>query len=190
MTASGGSAPMRPARAGAAPACARAVAPGGAQRRAVEALGVEQPGGRRQMLLALADPAAPGERAEQDLVHALVERREREPGLEMAERLVVIGALDELLQQGGVAGAQAAALGDQPALERRAALDREALEELAREQRRQRAQALGRERRDARLGRPARSRSHRPSSRRDRGRRVAPASTRRARLVEDGRGAC
>ena len=46
---------------------------------AVETLGLEQPGRRRQMLLALADPAAPGERIQQELVHALVKWRERQP---------------------------------------------------------------------------------------------------------------
>ena len=46
-----------------------------ADRRAIETLGLEQPGGRRQMLLAFADAAAPRERVQQDLVDAPVERR-------------------------------------------------------------------------------------------------------------------
>ena len=55
------------------------------------------------MLLAFPDLTAPGERAQQELVDARIEGRQLEPLLEVRERLVVRQALDELLQQGGVA---------------------------------------------------------------------------------------
>src|SRR5262249_32276370 len=42
--------------------------PGVADRGAIEAIGFEQPGGRRNMLLGLANPAAPREGGEEDLV--------------------------------------------------------------------------------------------------------------------------
>ena len=56
---------------------------------AVEAFGLEQPGRRREMLLALADTAAPGKRVQKEFVDAPVKRRELEPLLQIAERLVV-----------------------------------------------------------------------------------------------------
>ena len=59
-------------------------APGVVQRRTVEPFGLEQPHGRGQMLLTFADPAAPRERRQQHLVHALVERRELQPFLQIA----------------------------------------------------------------------------------------------------------
>ena len=79
----------RPGPAAQLSACALRCPPRVANRRAIEALGLEQPGRRRQMLLALADAAAPGERVQQDLVHAPVERRKLEPLLQIPERLVV-----------------------------------------------------------------------------------------------------
>ena len=105
-----------------------------ADRRAIEALGLEQPGRRRQVLLAFADPAAPGERGQQDLVDAPVERRELQPLLQIAERLVVRSAPDEMLQQRGMAAAEPAPLRGEPAVEGRAAVDLQAVEEVAGEQ--------------------------------------------------------
>jgi hypothetical protein len=112
--------------------------PGVAKRRGIEALALEQPRGRRQMLLAFPDLAASGERAQQELVDARIEGRQLEPLLEVRERLVVGQPLDEMLEQGGVAAAESPALGGEPAVEDRAAADLEALEELAAELRGQR----------------------------------------------------
>jgi hypothetical protein len=42
----------------------------------IEPLGLEQPGGRRQMFLALANAAVPRKRVQQRLVNAPVERSE------------------------------------------------------------------------------------------------------------------
>ena len=79
--------------------------PGGApcvaKRRLVETLGLEQLGARRELLLALANAAAPPERGQQRLVHAPVERSELQPLLEIAKDLVTWGVADELLQQRG-----------------------------------------------------------------------------------------
>ena len=105
------------------------------------------------MLLALANPAVPGERIEQELVDALVERRELQPLLQIAERLVVRSVCYEALQQRGMRAAQAAPLRREPAGKRRAALDLQALEKVAGEQRGQRSQPLRRDRLDV-LRRP------------------------------------
>ena len=59
----------------------------------IEAFVLEQPRGGGQMLFAFADPAAPRERAQQELVDARIERRQLEPLLQIRERLVVGHAL-------------------------------------------------------------------------------------------------
>ena len=87
------------------------------------------------------------------LVHARIERRQREPGFQVTEQVFAIGLRDEMLQQRHVAGAEAAPLRGQPGVERRAAVDLQPFEKLAREQRAQRAQALGRDCCDACFGR-------------------------------------
>src|SRR2546428_7836134 len=101
------------------------------------------------MLLAFSDLAVPGERAEQELVDARIEGRELEPLLEVRERLVVGGALDEVLQQGGVAAAESPALGREPPVEHRTAAHFETFQKLAAEQRGQRAWPIRREPPDA-----------------------------------------
>ena len=73
--------------------------------------------------------------------------------LQVAERLVVGNAPDEMLQQGGVAAAESPPLRGEPAVEDRAAVDLQALQKVAVEQRGQRSLPLRRERLDARLGR-------------------------------------
>ena len=120
---------------------------GGLPRRAqgpgVEPLRLEQLHRRRQVLLALANASATAERAEHGLVHALVEGRELQPFLQIFERLVGGDDLGQMLQQGRVAAAETASLGDQPAVELGAALDLQAVEEVAGEQGKQLAQPLG-----------------------------------------------
>ena len=59
---------------------------------------------------------------------------------------------DEMLQHRSVAAAEPAALRDEPAVEARIAVDLQSFEQLAVEQRGQRAQPLGRQRRDALAG--------------------------------------
>jgi hypothetical protein len=136
----------------------RSVGPGGpprlADRRAIEPLGFEQPDGRRQMFLTLANAPAPRQRVQEDLVHARVERRKLEPPFQVSRRLVVGHASDEVLQQGRLTAAESAPLRRHPIVESGAAVDLQAIEKVAVEQRGQCAQPLGLERLDAFLGRP------------------------------------
>ena len=125
----------RPATPGGPAACALADRQALRIGAVVEAFGFEQPGGRRQMLLAFADAAVPGKRGQKDLVDMRIEGRELEPLLQILERLVIGSALGEMLQQGGVAAAESSALRGEPAVEDRAAVDLEALQEIAVEQR-------------------------------------------------------
>ena len=131
------------------PGCPPRVANG----RAVETFGLEQPGRRRQMLLSFANPAASSERVQKELVDALVERRKLEPLLQICERFIAGYRLDEMLQQGGVAAAKSAPLRREPAVEARVAVDLQAVEKVAVEQRGQRSQPLGSKRLDALLDR-------------------------------------
>ena len=104
------------------------------------------------MLLALANSAAPGERIQQDLVHAPVKRSKLEPLLQIAKHLVVRGTLlDEVLQQSGVAAAESTPLRREPAIENRAASISQAVEKVSVEQRGEGLQPLRRERLDALL---------------------------------------
>ena len=119
-------------------------APGLAKRRGVQTLRLEQPGARRKLLLALADAAAPRQRAEQRLVYALVERSKLEPLLQIAEDLLAASVAHELLDERGVAAAKAAPLRDEPSLEQGTAVDFQSLEKVAREQRGKRMKPLGR----------------------------------------------
>lgn len=76
--------------------------PGGAPRLAkgpvIEPLGLEQTGARRELLLALANAAAPRKRCQQRLMRALVERRELQPFLQILEDRIARAAADELLE--------------------------------------------------------------------------------------------
>ena len=116
---------------------------------AVEALALEQPARRRQVLLSLPDSAAPGERVQESLVHAHVERRQLEPLLQMFEHLVAGRGRCEALQQDGVATAKAAPLRREPGVEARIAIELQAVEKFAAEQGRQRSQPIGRQRRES-----------------------------------------
>src|SRR5262245_45512287 len=109
----------------------------------IETLGVEQVSGGRQVLLALPNATAPGEGAQQDLMRSLVERGELEPFFQVTENVLAAGACDQMFQDRRVGCAQAAALGRQPALERRAAVDLQRLQKVADEQRRERPQPRG-----------------------------------------------
>ena len=122
-------------------------------RRAIETFGLEQSRGRRHVLLAFADRAAPRERGQQDLVDAPIERGELEPPLDVSERLVIGNALDEMLQQGGVTAAESPPLSGEPAVEERAAVDFQALQKVAAEERGQRSLPFRAELLDALLGR-------------------------------------
>ena len=112
--------------------------------RAIEALVLEQPARRRQVLLSLPNSAAPSERVQESLVDAQVERRQLEPLLQMFEHLIAGRGRREALQQDGVATAKAAPLSREPGVEARIAIELQAVEKLAAEQRRQRSQPLGR----------------------------------------------
>lgn len=103
------------------------------------------------MLLTLPNSAAPSERAEKDLVDVRVERGKLEPLLQVAERFVVGNALDEVLQQGGVAGAESPPLGGEPAVEDQAAVEFQPLEKVSIEEHGQRPQPIRREPLDAPL---------------------------------------
>lgn len=116
--------------------------------RAVEALGLELAGCRRQMLLALANSTVPGQRVQQGPVNPPVEWSEPEPLFQMVKNLVIRRAADEVLQQGGVAAAKTTALRDEPSIESRIALDLHPFEKISGEQRGQRLQPLRSERRD------------------------------------------
>src|SRR5262249_61767045 len=102
-------------------------APRSADCADVEALGLEQPRRGGEVLLALADAAAARQRAQEELVHARIERGELEPALEMGGGLVVGRAADQVLEQCGVTGAQAPPLRGQPGIERGVALEFDAL---------------------------------------------------------------
>ena len=58
-----------------------------AERRAVETLRLEQPNGCREMFLAFTDLAVSGERAQQQLMHTLVKRRQDQPFLQIRQDL-------------------------------------------------------------------------------------------------------
>ncbi len=105
------------------------------------------------MLLAFADPAAPGEGRKQCLVDMQVERRELQPLVQVSERLLVADAAGEMLEQSGVAGPESPPLGGEPAAEDRAAIDFEACQKISIEQRQKTALPFGSECLDA-LPRP------------------------------------
>ena len=126
-----------------------------ANGRAIETLGLEQPGGRRQMLLALPNPAAPARARSRRISWtrwsngASSSHFSRYPNASSSETL-----RDEMLQQGSVAGAESTPLSDQPTVEGRAAVDLQAVEKVTVEQGGQRAQPLRGQGRNALLGRP------------------------------------
>ncbi len=85
------------------------------------------------MVLAGGDLAAPRQACQKSHVRALVERIEFQPFLQMRGHFVGIRRqlADELFQNGGVPRAEATALRDQPAVEMRAAVDLQPVEEVA-----------------------------------------------------------
>ncbi len=97
------------------------------------------------MLVAVADPAVSRERIEQDFVRAPIEGRKLEPLFQRAEHLIGLAgkAAHQVLQDSDVGGAKPAALREQPAVEMRAAIDLQALQEVAGEQRGKPSQLLG-----------------------------------------------
>jgi hypothetical protein len=117
-----------------------------ADGRNVEPLRFEHASGSSQVLLALAETAAACQHMQHHLVHARIEGRELEPLLEICERFVVAEARDQMLEQRGPAGAQPPPLRDQPGIEGRAAVDLQALQEIAPKQVGERAQPFRRER--------------------------------------------
>src|SRR5262249_2227799 len=76
-------------------------------RPVIQALRFEQPDQRSQMLLAVAESTAGGQRLQKALVSVPVERRELEPPLEMTEDLLPRAALDQPFQHGGMSAAEA-----------------------------------------------------------------------------------
>ncbi|WP_232353442.1 hypothetical protein [Cupriavidus oxalaticus] len=103
------------------------------------------------MLFPFAKAALAGKRGKDGGVHMLVEWRQFAPLVQVAERLLAGSTLRELLQQCGVAGAEAPPLRGEPRAERRAARKVEAFQEIPFEQHRQAALPLRRQGRDARL---------------------------------------
>ena len=119
-------------------------------------LGFEHPGRRGQVLLALADPAAPRRARSSRIACARWSSGANSSQLlQIVQQLVGLGrqASDQVLQDGGVAGAEATPLRDQPAVEVRAAVDLQPIQEVTDEQPGQRSQPLRIERLDPRLGR-------------------------------------
>ena len=110
--------------------------PGVANRSRIEAFGLEQPHGRRQVFLAFPNPAEPDEGCQKGPMDMLVERRELEPLVQISERFIVGNAPGEMLEQGGVTRAESPSLCGEPSVEDRAAVDFQAVEEVAVEQRR------------------------------------------------------
>ena len=89
------------------------------------------PGLVTQVLLAFADAALPGKRSKQRFVRLAVERRELEPPFQVREGLVLRSTLREVLEDRGMAAAEAATLRGEPSAESRVAVDLETLEQLA-----------------------------------------------------------
>ena len=96
----------------------------------VQSFRLEQPGRRRKVLLAFGNPAVTGERVQQDLVNAAVERRELEPLFQVPEDLVARCLPDEMFQDRDVPSTEAAALRREPGVEVRTAIDLHAVEKL------------------------------------------------------------
>ena len=124
--------------------------PGRAKRGEIQLLRLEQASRRSQMLFGRADGAALRQIGQQGQMRARVEWRQLDPFVEMRghfgrARRMVYG---KLFQHGGVACVKTAALGDQPAVEKRAALELQPVEQIAGEQSCQRLQLLHVERAD------------------------------------------
>ena len=144
------------------PACAPDASRSGAW---IETLGLEQPGRRRQMLLALANAAAPGERVQQGLVDAPVERRQLRATSPDSRRPRRPGALPTRCSSRAAwqPRKRRRCAVSQP-LKTRAAVDLQPVEEVADEQRGQRFAAAPRQASRCPPGSRGRSRSHRRSS--------------------------
>ena len=93
------------------------------------------------MRLPFADPTSAREQVEHRLMNTRVEGSELQPGFHVSEDVIVWNA-NEVLQQRGVASAEAASLRDQPAIEGRAAIHLQAFQKLSGEQRSERSQSL------------------------------------------------
>jgi hypothetical protein len=106
------------------------------------------------VLLALAYPAALAERVQKDFVRALVEWSKLEPLLQVAEYFLSSSAGSQMLQQCRVAAAKATALGDDPAVELRTAVNLETIEKITGEEHAQAPQPFRREGLDALLCHP------------------------------------
>jgi hypothetical protein len=104
-----------------------------AQSRCVQTLRLEQPRGRRQMLLALPDPATPRQGVQQQFMDVRLERRDLQPSLQGGDCLAIRNVGCQPLEQRRVMGAEPAPLGGEPAVEARAAVDLQPLAELPRE---------------------------------------------------------
>ena len=85
------------------------------------------------MLLTFADPAAPGERGQQDFVDMPIERRKLEPLLQISNASSW-NPLDQMLQQCGVTAAESPPLSGEPAGEHRAAVDFQTVQKVSVEQ--------------------------------------------------------
>ena len=172
-------------------ACALAACHASRIGSAIEPFRLEQPDGRRQVLLALANPAAPAKRVQQDLVHALIERRELQPLLQISERLVVRERSARCSSTATWQPRKRRRCGDEPAVELRTAVDLQSVEKVAREQRNSARSRSERNVSDALPASLARSRSRRRSSPPGRARWRRPRSEPDAGRARRGRpGSC
>jgi len=102
-----------------------------AERSAVEALSFKQPGDRLKVVPPFLEPLLPGKDLEKTHVNPLVERRERRPAIQVAEGLVIGEALDKALQDLRLEASELTALRHEPRVEVWAAIQFQALKELA-----------------------------------------------------------
>jgi hypothetical protein len=115
-----------------------------AQRRAVQPFGREPAQGGGEVLVTLAQAIVARQQPQQQLVRAQIERCEREPAFELLERFAIGGAFHEAFQQRDVQLAEAPALRGQPAGEFGTRVELEPIEQIAVEERQERAQLIDR----------------------------------------------
>lgn len=102
-----------------------------AQRRYVEAFGLEEPHCRRKMRLAIGNAAPASKRAQHELVDTLIEGRKLEPLVEVSKHILLWRKPGEMFEYGRLAGPQAAAFCRQPRIEVRTPVYIETVDEVA-----------------------------------------------------------
>ena len=107
------------------------------ERSAIETLGAENPDRGGEVLFSLAETTKTHQRAKQIFVRANVERRDRKPRLDMAEKFGFGSGPDEPTEQRDSPVVEATPLREQPPGETRAAIQLQPFEEFTVEQRQQ-----------------------------------------------------